>query len=267
MFIAEQITSTFSITQDGVKTTLPMLQSELHISRNTSGSWDIFLSADDDARDFCIASRLPRELASLLLGGDKASSSIDPRVVGVLTSIIHAKRSSVGRVLEANGIEELLDLPLRDGDDGDDLGFESLSISAAFSASRPGGGVTRSSTQDTMFGRPTTDLEVWELATPPPRNFTSSTSTAQPRFASPGPVTAPPQPRENEQYVKLLKRVVQEARSLLEFPEPGEHFATGTNSLYRFSGGDAASWRRMVGAAGELYVCPLFPFVLLYPLN
>ena len=242
VYIAEQITSTFSIKQNGMVTTLPAVESELHISTNSSsGSWDIYLSADDEARDFCVASRLPRELGALLLGC--RPSAVDPRALGVLTSIIHAKRRSIGRVLESNGIEELVDLPLREGDD-DDMGFETLSISGGGVRPR-NGGITRASTQDTFYSG--VDFESWELATPLPE------PTIVPGGAAPGLAAAPIDPRRNELYINLLKRVVQEARTD-DFPDHGATFEIGTQSLYRFSVGDQNVWRRMVGAAGELYV-------------
>jgi hypothetical protein len=239
VFIAEKITSTYSITQDGVQTTLPALQSEIHVATNaTTGSWDIFLSADDDSRDFCIASKLPLELGAILSGCKP--SAVDPRAVSVLASIVHAKRRSVGRVLASNGIEELLDLPVMEGTDEDAGDFETLSITAGRSTSRAVGSATRYSTQEPSFGGD------WEPSF---------------RDASASPDTVVVQePRHNEPYVRLLAQVVQEARGLLDFPSQGDVLVAGTQSVYRFAGGDQQTWRRMCGCAGELFVSlPLVP--------
>jgi hypothetical protein len=253
VYTAEQIRSTFSLEQDGTMTTLPSVESEIHISSNAdTGSWDIYLSADDEARDFCVASRLPRELGALLLGCKP--SAVDPRAVGVLTSIIHAKRRSISRVLESNGIEELVNLPLREGDD-DDMGFETLSISAGGAGIRPrNGGVTRTSTQDTVYSA--VDFESWELASPLPE------PTSVPGRVASGLTAAEVDPRRNEQYINLLKHIVQEARKDA-IPALGAPFDPSTRSLFRFSIGDQNIWRRMVGAAGELYVrtCPTRTFL------
>lgn len=235
VFLAEQITSTFSITQDGVQTTLPALESELHITTNaTTGSWDIFLSADEDARDFAVTSRLPRELGALLLGC--RPSRVDPRALGVLASIVHAKKRSVGRVLESNGIEERSDLPLpiREGADDDADDFETLSITGGRSTSRAVGGATRMS-QESFFAGGHWEPPITEIG------------------ESPDTVVAL-DPKQNEPYVRLLEQVVQEARGLLDFPAQGETLAAGTQSIHRFSGGEQQVWRRMCGCAGELFV-------------
>lgn len=237
VFLAEKITSTYSITQDGVQTTLPALQSELHVATNTAtGSWDIFLSADDDSRDFCIASKLPLELGAILLGCKP--SAVDPRAISVLASIVHAKRRSVGRVLASNGIEERVDLPVREGTDEDAGDFETLSITGGRSTSRAVGSATRYSTQEPSFGGGD-----WEPSF---------------RDASASPDTVVVQePRQNEPYVRLLAQVVQEARGLLDFPSQGDVLVAGTQSVYRFAGGDQQTWRRMCGCAGELFVSVL----------
>lgn len=228
VFLSERIASIFSITQDGEQITLPALQSELHIAANTTtGSWDVFLLADDDTRDFCITSRLPRELGAIILGCKP--SAVDPRAVSVLASIVHAKRRSVGRVLESNGIEELADLPANDeGDYSRESDIPSLTTTRL--ASRM---------QEQFLGN-----DFWE-------------PVAREGDESPDTIVAEA-PRQNEQYILLLNQVVQEARGLLDFPAQGESLVAGKQSVYRFAGGEQQVWRRMCGCAGELFVSFLF---------
>ncbi|KAF2791877.1 hypothetical protein K505DRAFT_326545 [Melanomma pulvis-pyrius CBS 109.77] len=243
VFFTETIMATLVIQQDDKEIISPVNNSSLHIQAANGGGFEIYVLADEDARDFCVASRLPREFAACLL--DCKPSSVDPQVVSVVASIIHAKPTSTSRVLEANGIIEL-DLPPYNDDD--DVGDDPVSNPEAIVRLTPGRLSTL--TPAVGFGQyvnggrsPFPDINE---STPSPSLF---------------------QQNQNEDYRKLLVQVVKAARSM-RLPNQNPIFdmsgilqtvqgdPTGQNS-YRFLIGDKTVWRRMVGAAGELFVFEL----------
>lgn len=243
VFFTETITTTLVIQQDDQEIISPVNNSELHIQPADGGGFEIYVLADEDARDFCVASRLPREFAACLL--DCKPSSVDPQVVSVVASIIHAKPTSTSRVLEANGIIEL-DLPPYDEDD--DVGDGPVSNQEVMV--RPGPGRSSTLTPAVALGRyvnggrsPFPDTNE---STPSPSLF---------------------QQNQNEEYRKLLVQVVKAARSM-RLPNQNPIFDMSgilqtvqgdpaSQTSYRFLTGDKTVWRRMVGAAGELFVSHL----------
>lgn len=223
VFTAESITSSLVVSQDGEEIAIPIGNSELHIQVLEDGRFEIYVPADEGARDFCVASTLPRELAGCLL--KTKPSRVDSQVVSVVASIIHAKPASMGRILEANGIMEL-DLPPYDEDD--DLDYDLTTNQ---------GPVVRSGS-----GYPVSP------STPSRRPVNEGRSSLSPSQQTP-----------NRQYGALVAQVAAVARSIA-FPEQQatpDMLATLQNSAqksFSFYVGDQAEWRRMVGAAGELFV-------------
>ncbi|KAN0122902.1 hypothetical protein V8E51_001228 [Hyaloscypha variabilis] len=239
VFIAETITSILIVAQDGEETVTPINNSELHIRTSETGL-EIYVPSDEGARDFCIASRLPRQLAAWLLNCNP--SKVNSQVVTVVSSIIHAKPTNTGRILEANGIIEL-NLPPYDKDDDEPISNQRI-------AARSGS------------GHPAT------LAASPnqPGNGRGASFRTAIRIPS------SPSPFQIERYRGLLVHVAKIARSI-PFPNYTPSFDVSSipqhlqrsspgQKLFTFSIGDPAEWRHMVGAAGELFV-----FELLSALN
>jgi hypothetical protein len=232
VFTAETITSTLIVSQDGEQIMMPINDSELHIQTVKNGGFEIFIPADEGARDFCFASRLPREFAACLL--KCRSSNVHPQAVSVIASIIHAKPSSTGRILEANGIIEL-DLPLHDvEDDADD---EHIMYREAIARLGSGSHTTSAATSYQPVNKAARSPSLFEQ-------------------------------KGNEEYQLLLIQVANAARAM-SFPNQNTltdisyilQPLQGTPSNQRSFGfyiGDQIEWRRMVGAAGELFVSHLF---------
>lgn len=228
VFVAETITSTLIITQDGEVTVMPISNSELHIKSAGGNGLEIYVPVDEGARDFCIASKLPRQLAACLL--QCKPSSVGSQVVTVVASIIHAKPTNTSRILEANGIIEL-DLPLYDKDNEEPI--PNQRVAAGSRLSHP----------VTLAASPVDRGSLFGVAVQAPSS---------------------PSPFQTEQYRGLLVHVAKVARSM-PFPNYTRDFSMsvmpralqGSSSGQRsftFSIGDSVEWRHMVGAVGELFV-------------
>jgi hypothetical protein len=240
VFTTETITSTLIVDQDEEETVIPIGKSELHIEAADEGGFEIYIPIDEGARDFCIASRLPRELAACLL--ECKPSSVSSRVVNVVASIIHAKPTSMGWILEANGIIEL-DLPPHDEDDVDDEPIPNQ------------GAVARSGPSHPMIPAATPNRPVNEGCSP--------FGFANEALYSPSLY----QQTRNEQYLVLLVQVAKVARGM-PLPDQNPIFDMSvmlrdfqgdpaSQKSFKFYVGDNTEWRRMVGAAGELFVSRL----------
>lgn len=207
--------------------TVPLGRGELHFETSPGSGWQIYLPQDDEDRDVCITSKLPRELAAHLLGC--SALDVDPNAVIVTASILQAKLNSVGRILMSHGIT-LLDISPNDSENLPE---------------------TPRKQQGTVFG----------FAQGGP-----SQVPARVLFGSPPPVVSPPRSHEtaDSPYQALLIQAVNVAR-VATFPDKSSSFdmTAITQTLqspaprggaFRFYVGDQTEWQRMVGAAGELYV-------------
>ena len=231
MFVAETITSTLNITQDGGVTVTPISNSELHIKPADVNGLEIYVSLDESARDFCIAEKLPRQFAACLM--KCKPSRVNPKAVTVVASIIHAKPTNTSRILETNGIVEL-DLPPYD--EGGDEPIPNQRVTARSGRSRP-------VTQAASPSRPIDGDSPFSAASKPPGS---------------------PSPSHSEQFFGMLVHVVKTARNM-PFPDYAPIFdlsvipqslqgsSPGQNRFKLFVG-DQEEWRHMVGAAGELFV-------------
>jgi hypothetical protein len=247
VFVAQTIRSTLHFQQDEQPITVPIGNCELHVEASHSGGLDIYIPLDENARDFCVASRLPHRLSACLM--DCKLSRVDAQIVSLVASIIHAKPTNIDRVLETNGITKL-DLPFRE-EDTIEIDDEPVFV--------PGQGTLPKS----ELGRPSTPvMSAGQTAKgggrSPPRWGDGSSSSSS-RF---------PQ-QQHDIYRRLLIQVVDEARSL---GLPHQTSTFDINSVvpdnlpgqmsYWFwpDNKDQALLREMVGAAGELFVSDLFPW-------
>ena len=216
------IKSSLVLVQDGKETVVSLANSELHLQIDNGRLSEILVPTDDKARDFCIASKLPRAFAAYLLNCKQ--SEVDPQAVNVVATIIHTKLRSVGRILEDNGIIEL-DLPevidlTEDDKDGMDIDREVEDRMGIDGEDDGGAAYGRRGTQESPTARQGGEMT-------------------------------------NRQYRSLLERVVEVARAT-KFPLHHSELDSVVNGAQRprgpftFSGGDA--WKHMVGAAGELFV-------------
>jgi hypothetical protein len=246
VFVAQTITSTLLFQQDGQQIIIPTGNCELHIETPNNGGFDIYIPSDENARDFCMAFRLPHRLSACLM--DCKPSRVDLQIVSLIASIIHAKPANINRILEINGITEL-DLPFQD-EDIIEIDDEPVSV--------PGQGAL----PRLELGLPSTPVMTAARITnggghSPLRGVNRSPSSPS-RF----------QQQQDDKYRKLLIQVVNEARSS---GLPHQNSSFGVDSVvpnnvpgqmsYWFwpDNQDRALLREMVGAAGELFVSDLFP--------
>jgi hypothetical protein len=108
VFRTTGINSSFVLVQDGRETVVLLANSELHLQIDNGKLSEILVPVDEETRDFCIASKLPRALTAYLLNCKE--SEADSQAINVVGTIIHAKVRSVRRILADNGIIEM-DLP------------------------------------------------------------------------------------------------------------------------------------------------------------
>jgi hypothetical protein len=245
VFIAQTITSTLVFQQDGQPIIIPLSNCELHIETPLSGGFDIYIPLDENARDFCVASRLPHYLSACLM--DCKPSKVDPQMVGLVASIIHAKPANIHRILETNGITEL-DLPFQD-EDIIEIDDEPVFVPGQGALPRPELG--RPSAPVMSAGRTSNGGHS-------PLRGANGSSSSPSRF----------QQQQDDKYRRLLIQVVNKARSLglpHQNPTFGANHVVSNNVPSQMSywfwpdGRDQALLREMVGAAGELFVSDLFP--------
>jgi hypothetical protein len=220
VFRAIGINSSFVLVQDGKETVVPLANSELHLQIDNGKLSEILVPADDEARDFCIASKLPRAFAAYLLNCKQ--SEADSQAINVVGTIIHATLRSVWRILADNGIIEL-DLPQ----------FASREVIDLTEDDEDRMDIDGEDDDGAAYGR---------------RGMLES------------PTKRRGQEMTNQQYRSLLKHVVAVARAAkfpLHDSKRGsvvDGAQRPRGGTFTFSAGDPAVWRDMVGAAGELFV-------------
>ena len=234
VYIASSIKTTLEVQQDREPIIVPVGNSELHIAPNSIGGLDIFVPIDADARDFCIASKLPHRFSACLM--ECKPSMVDPRVVSVIKSIMRARPSSAKRILEESGIIDLgLAAPK---DDGVTVNDEPELVPFPVGLGQ------------TPLNRP---------KTPPSTPGFFSSSHQSPFRGTSNFVRSPLRGQQgpNEQYSRLLAKVIEEGRRI-GLPSYDDMFDTKSRAQngnplasYAFS---SPFWREMVGAAGELFV-------------
>jgi len=236
VFVAQSITSTLDIQQDGQPIIIPIGNCELHIDAPHGSGFGIYIPPDENARDFCVASKLPRHLSACLMGCKP--SKVHPQIVNLIASIIHAKPANMNRVLLANGIIKL-DLPFQDED------IIEIDEKPVFA---PGQGTLPR-------------LELGRIADGGGRSSligANGSSSLPSQF----------QQKQDDKYRRLLIQVVNKARNL-GLPHQSSSFDVNSVVSNSVSGQmsywfwpddrDQALLREMVGAAGELFVSNLFP--------
>ncbi|KAF4945027.1 hypothetical protein FGADI_12286 [Fusarium gaditjirri] len=85
-------------------TTVPLPRSGIHFQLALFSKWQFYIPEDDEDRDFCMATEFPRMLAAQLL--DCPVRDVNPEAVMIVASVIRAKLSNVGRILQRYGISE-----------------------------------------------------------------------------------------------------------------------------------------------------------------
>jgi hypothetical protein len=214
------INSSFVLVQDMIETVVSVANRELHLQIDDGKLSEILIPTDDEARDFCITSRLPRAFAAYLL--NCKLSNTDQQAVNIVGSTIHAKLTSVRRILADNGIIEL-DIPEHTSGEVHDMTKDDEDHTEIDGEDDHGVTHGRMEMQDLPNKRQRRDMT-------------------------------------NKQYRSLLEQVVAVARAAT-FPLHDSKRGSVVNGAQRprvgafaFWAGDKAVWRDMVGAAGELFV-------------
>ncbi|KAG5763235.1 hypothetical protein H9Q72_008661 [Fusarium xylarioides] len=210
----------------GFKTiTVPLAKSGMHFKSALFAKWQFYVPEDDDDHDFCMASEFPRMLAAQLL--DCPLNNVNPQAVIITASVLRAKPSNAGRILQHYGISEALSLP-------------------EFTPEPPR---TPERRRDNAAPSPS----------PSPHSVIKSPVPAVSAAQVIRDATTP--------YQALLIQAVNVARistfphknSVFDMTAISQSLAESTarSGLFRFYVGDQTEWQRMVGAAGELYVFEL----------
>ncbi|RYP39352.1 hypothetical protein DL767_002263 [Monosporascus sp. MG133] len=103
------ISTTLSIVMQGTEVVSKDVdQGELHIEDDAEGL-RIYVPHDEDLRDTCFHSNLPRCLMAWIMGqdGTRNDAQLDPSAIAAVKSILPAKASSVQRILDDEGIIEV----------------------------------------------------------------------------------------------------------------------------------------------------------------
>ncbi|KAH7178821.1 hypothetical protein DER46DRAFT_676814 [Fusarium sp. MPI-SDFR-AT-0072] len=211
----------------GLKTiTVPLARSGMHFQLAPFAKWQFYIPQDDEDRDFCMATEFPRFLAAQLL--DCPVRGVNPEAVMVVASVLRAKLSNVGRILQHYGISE----------------------AGALANDIPEPPRTPERRRDNAAPSPSPSPAHAVIRSPVP-----AVSAAQVIRDATTP------------YQALLIQAVNVAR-ISTFPHKNSVFdmtaisqslaeSTARSGLFRFYVGDQTEWQRMVGAAGELYVFEL----------
>ncbi|KAF5604362.1 hypothetical protein FPCIR_908 [Fusarium pseudocircinatum] len=205
--------------------TVPLAKSGMHFKSVLLAKWQLYIPEDDDDRDLCTATELPQTIAAQLL--DCPIHTVNPQAVMITASVLRAKLSNVGRVLQSYGICEAGALP----------------------------GYTPEP--------PRTPERRRDNAAPSP----SPSPHAVIRSPVPAVSAAQVIRDATTPYQALLIQAVNVARismfphksSVFDMAAISQSLAESTarSGLFRFYVGDQTEWQRMVGAAGELYVFEL----------
>lgn len=194
----------------------------MHFKSALFSKWQIYIPEDDDDRDFCMATEFPRMLAAQLL--DCPPHTVNPQAVIITASVLRAKPSNVGRVLQSYGICKAGALP-------------------EYTPEPPR---TPERRRDNAAPSPS----------PSPHAVIKSPVPAVSAAQVIRDATTP--------YQAMLIQAVNVARistfphknSVFDMAAISQSLAESTarSGLFRFYVGDQTEWQRMVGAAGELYV-------------
>nr|RBQ94652.1 hypothetical protein FVER53263_07682 [Fusarium verticillioides] len=194
-------------------------------SHFSDGKPTFYIPEDDDGRDYCMATEFPRMFAAQLL--DSPLRTVNPQAVMITASVLRAKSSNVGRILQHHGICKAGTLP-------------------EYTPEPPR---TPERRRDNAAPSPS----------PSPHSVIRSPVPAVSAAQVIRDATTP--------YQALLIQAVNVARistfphknSVFDMAAISQSFADSTarSGLFRFYVGDQTEWQRMVGAAGELYVFEL----------
>ncbi|EXL91560.1 hypothetical protein NOF04DRAFT_17789 [Fusarium oxysporum II5] len=207
-------------------TTVPLATSGMHFQLTLLANWQFYIPQDDEDRDFCMSTEFPRLLAAQLLGCPVRG--VNPEAVMIVASVLRAKLSNVGRILQYYGVSE----------------------ASALLNDIPEPPHTPERRRDNSAPSPSPSPAHTIIRSPVP-----AVSSAQVIRDATTP------------YQALLIQAVNVAR-ISTFPHKNSVFdmtaisqslaeSTARSGLFRFYVGDQTEWQRMVGAAGELYVFEL----------
>ncbi|KAF5687871.1 hypothetical protein FDENT_5161 [Fusarium denticulatum] len=205
--------------------TVPLAKSGMHFKSVLLAKWQLYIPEDDDDRDLCMAAEFPRTMAAQLL--DCPIDTVNSQAVIITASVLRAKPSNVGRILQSYGICEAGVLP------------------------------------DYTPEPPRTPERRRDNAAPSPSPSPHSViKSPVPTVSAAQVIRGATTP-----YQALLIQAVNVARismfphknSVFDMAAISQSLAESTprSGLFRFYVGDQTEWQRMVGAAGELYVFEL----------
>ncbi|PNP81519.1 hypothetical protein FNYG_05194 [Fusarium nygamai] len=204
---------------------VPLVKSGMHFKSGLFAKWQFYIPQDDDDRDYCMATEFPRMFAAQLL--DCPSHNVNPQAVMITASVLRAKPSNVGRILQHYDICEAGALP------------------------------------DYTPEPPRTPERRRDNAAPSPSPSPHSVIRSPVPAVSAAQVIR----NATTPYQAMLIQAVNVARistfphknSVFDMTAISQSLAESTarSGLFRFYVGDQTEWQRMVGAAGELYVFEL----------
>lgn len=244
----EGISSRLVLEQNGLSNEIEVSKSELHITLEDN-SLTVYVPKDDNAQDICFKSKLPRRLAGWFMTDPATGKAgkIDDSLINVINAVLDCRIPAVDSILKEEGIPEI-NIPDRKEDDATTRASYTLP-----SLHAPSSPVSSSSSKSeaTNYATPFTDVDDYRV----PSSRSIQTSHSQ-RFSS-------VLPAEDFRYARLLDKVVSIARSTM-FPEfDSSNMSIMFNGLSE-GGGVKTSYgsndwehRRMIGAAGELFVFEL----------
>ncbi|CZR46066.1 uncharacterized protein FPRO_11513 [Fusarium proliferatum ET1] len=205
--------------------TAPLARSGMHFQLALFSKWKFYIPQDDQDGDFCMTTEFPRMLTAQLL--ECTVRDVNSEAAMIVASVLQAKLSNVGRILQHYGISEAVALP-------DDIPEPPRTPERR----RDNGAPSPSPSPHSVIRSPvpavSADQVIRDAATP---------------------------------YQALLIQAVNVARistfphknSVFDMTAISQSLAESTarSRLFRFYVGDQTEWQRMVGAAGELYVFEL----------
>ncbi|KAF4501943.1 hypothetical protein FAGAP_1920 [Fusarium agapanthi] len=205
--------------------TAPLARSGMHFHLALFSKWKYYIPQDDQDGDFCMVTEFPRMLTAQLL--ECTVRDVNSEAVMIVASVLRAKLSNVGRILQHYGISEAGALP-------------------EYTPEPP-----RTPERRRDNGAPS--------PSPSPHSVIRSPIPAVSAAQVIRDATTP--------YQALLVQTVNVARistfphknSVFDMTAISQSLAESTarSGLFRFYVGNQTEWQRMVGAAGELYVFEL----------
>ncbi|KAF5246024.1 hypothetical protein FANTH_7114 [Fusarium anthophilum] len=205
--------------------TAPLPRSGMHFHLALFSKWKYYIPQDDQDADFCMVTEFPQMLTAQLL--ECTVRDVNSEAVLIVASVLRAKLSNVGRILQHYGISEAGALP-------------------EYTPEPPR---TPERRRDNAAPSPS----------PSPHSVIRSPVPAVSAAQVIRDATTP--------YQALLVQTVNVARistfphknSVFDMTAISQSLAESTarSGLFKFYVGDQTEWQRMVGAAGELYVFEL----------